>query len=189
MLVVTPLFTIVSLPVGGLNLRAVPGCWAAVNPDAPNREAVAAPPNGLEAVLVDPNSPPLLVLVPNVPKEDGLLAPNALLGWEKSPVAAPVLVLPNRLVEVPLAAPNPKPLLAEDVTGWLKVLDPKRPPGLFCVAPNRPPVVLVCPNADAPNPPVVPKPVFCCPKLDAVPNPPVPPPKGAPNDLLNILVG
>jgi hypothetical protein len=31
-------------------------------------------------------------------------------------------------------------------------------PGLFCVAPNRPPVVAVCPNADPPNPPVVPKP-------------------------------
>jgi len=57
-----------------------------------------------------------------------LLAPNALLGWEKSPVAAAVLVLPNRLVEVPLAAPNPKPLLVADVTGWLKVADPKRPP-------------------------------------------------------------
>ena len=52
-----------------LNLRAVPGCWAAVNPDAPNRELVAAPPNGLEAVFVDPNRPPLLVLVPNAGEE------------------------------------------------------------------------------------------------------------------------
>ena len=65
----------------------------------------------------------------SLPKAAGLLAPNALLGWEKSPVAAPVLVLPNRLVVVPPAAPNPKPLVAEDVTGWLKVLDPNRPPG------------------------------------------------------------
>ena len=44
-------------------------------------------------------------------------------------MAAPVLVLPKRLVEVPPAAPNPKLLLVEDGTGWLKVLDPKRPPG------------------------------------------------------------
>lgn len=52
-----------------LNLRAVPGCWAAVNPDAPNREPVAAPPNGLAVVLLDPNNPPVLVLVPNAGKE------------------------------------------------------------------------------------------------------------------------
>lgn len=45
-----------------LNLTVVPGCCAAENPDPPNREGV--PPNGLEVVLVDPNSPPLLVLVP-----------------------------------------------------------------------------------------------------------------------------
>ena len=47
-----------------LNLRVVPGCCAAaLNPDPPNREAVA-PPNGLDAVLVEPNRPPELVLVP-----------------------------------------------------------------------------------------------------------------------------
>lgn len=45
-----------------LNFTVVPGCCAAENPDPPNREGV--PPNGLEVVLVDPNSPPLLVLVP-----------------------------------------------------------------------------------------------------------------------------
>lgn len=45
-----------------LNLTVVPGCWAAENPEPPNREVV--PPNGLEVVLVAPNSPPLLVLVP-----------------------------------------------------------------------------------------------------------------------------
>lgn len=40
----------------------------------------------------------------------------------------PVPVLPNRLVDVPPAAPNPKPVLVEDVAGWLNVLDPNRPP-------------------------------------------------------------
>lgn len=45
-----------------LNFTVVPGCCAVENPEPPNREGV--PPNGLEAVLVDPNSPPLLVLVP-----------------------------------------------------------------------------------------------------------------------------
>lgn len=32
-------------------------------------------------------------------------------------------------------------------------------PGLFCAEPNSPPVFVVAPNADVPNPPVVPKPV------------------------------
>lgn len=32
-------------------------------------------------------------------------------------------------------------------------------PGLFCVDPKRPPVLVVAPNADVPKPPVVPKPV------------------------------
>lgn len=58
-----------------------------------------------------------------------MAAPKALLCWEKSPPPPPVLVLPNRLVVVPLAAPKPKPLLVDDVTGWLKVLEPNRPPG------------------------------------------------------------
>lgn len=40
----------------------------------------------------------------------------------------PVPELPNRLVDVPLAAPNPKPVLVEEVAGWLNVLDPNRPP-------------------------------------------------------------
>lgn len=40
----------------------------------------------------------------------------------------PVPVLPNRLVDVPPDAPNPKPVLVEDVAGWLNVLDPNRPP-------------------------------------------------------------
>ena len=60
-----------------MNLRAVPGCWAAVNPDAPNREPVAAPPNGLEAVFVAPNRPPLLaVLVPNAGEEECTYVPS-----------------------------------------------------------------------------------------------------------------
>lgn len=57
-----------------------------------------------------------------------MLAPNALFGWEKSPLLVPVGVLPNKLVEVPLFAPKPKPVLVEEVGGWLKVLDPNRPP-------------------------------------------------------------
>lgn len=46
-----------------MNFTVVPGCCAAENPEPPpNREVV--PPNGLAVVLVVPNSPPLLVLVP-----------------------------------------------------------------------------------------------------------------------------
>lgn len=65
----------------------------------------------------------------SLPKELGLLAPKALFCWEKSPLLVPVPVLPNRLVEVPLAAPKPKPVLVDEVAGWLNVLDPKSPPG------------------------------------------------------------
>ena len=57
------------------------------------------------------------------------MVPKALLGWEKSPPLVPVPVFPNRLVEVPVAPPKPKPVLVEEVAGWLKVLDPNRPPG------------------------------------------------------------
>lgn len=32
-------------------------------------------------------------------------------------------------------------------------------PGLFCVAPKRPPVLFVVPKAEAPKPPVAPNPV------------------------------
>lgn len=64
----------------------------------------------------------------SLPNEVGLLAPKALFCWEKSPPLVPVPVLPNRLVEVPVAAPKPKPVLVEEVAGWLKVLDPNRPP-------------------------------------------------------------
>lgn len=128
----------------------------AEKPEAPNKEPEA--PNGLVVVLVEPNRPPLLVLVPkpvgnheeekfqkkhltetdqaacldpgvSLPNVVGLLAANALFCWEKSPpVLVPVPVFPKRLVEVPLAAPKPKPALVEDVAGWLKVLDPNRPP-------------------------------------------------------------
>lgn len=45
-----------------MNFTVVPGCCVAENPEPPNREVV--PPKGLEVVLVDPNRPPLLVLVP-----------------------------------------------------------------------------------------------------------------------------
>lgn len=63
-----------------------------------------------------------------LPNVVGLLAPNALFCWEKSPPLVPVPVLPNKPVEAPLVAPNPKPVLVEEVAGWLKVLDPNRPP-------------------------------------------------------------
>lgn len=63
-----------------------------------------------------------------LPKVAVLLAPNALFCWEKSPLLVPVAAFPNRLVEVPLVAPKPKPVLVEEVGGWLKVLDPNRPP-------------------------------------------------------------
>lgn len=56
------------------------------------------------------------------------MAPNALFCWEKSPLLVPVPVLPNRPVEVPVAAPNPNPVLVEEVAGWLNVLAPNRPP-------------------------------------------------------------
>lgn len=56
------------------------------------------------------------------------MAPKALFGCEKSPPVVPVPVLPNRLVDVPLAAPKPKPVLVDDVAGWLNVLDPNKPP-------------------------------------------------------------
>lgn len=59
----------------------------------------------------------------------GLLAPKALFCWEKSPPLLPDPVFPNKLVDVPLAAPKPKPVLVEEVAGWLNVLDPNRPPG------------------------------------------------------------
>jgi len=52
-----------------LNFTVVPGCCVAGNPEPPNREL--EPPKGLEAVLVAPNSPPLLVLVPKPEEHDG----------------------------------------------------------------------------------------------------------------------
>lgn len=45
-----------------LNFTVVPGCCVAEKPEPPKRDVV--PPNGFEVVLVDPKSPPLLVLVP-----------------------------------------------------------------------------------------------------------------------------
>lgn len=58
----------------------------------------------------------------------GLFALKALLGCEKRPPVVPVPELPNRPVDVPLTAPKPKPVLVEEVAGWLNVLDPKSPP-------------------------------------------------------------
>ena len=62
MLVLTPALTIVSVPVGGLNLMVVP-VGAAVKLLGPKREPDVLP-KGLEVVFVVPKSPPLLVLVP-----------------------------------------------------------------------------------------------------------------------------
>lgn len=133
-----------------------------------------------------------------------------------------MLVVPKRLLEVPVDVPNPKPVLVEEVAGWLNVVEPNNPPeeeetinhlpsptaegvlqvwfvaagadgwlwvsppfplstsffhtsfcipalyssrntavpGLVCVVPKRPPVLLLDPKADVPNAPplVVPKP-------------------------------
>lgn len=49
----------------------VPGCCAAEKPELPKRDVV--PPNGFEVVLVDPKSPPLLVLVPKPDNQPGIL--------------------------------------------------------------------------------------------------------------------
>lgn len=50
-----------------LNLIVVPG-GAAVKLDDPNKEP-DVPPKGLDVVLVVPNNPPLLVLVPKAAKQ------------------------------------------------------------------------------------------------------------------------
>lgn len=39
-----------------------------------------------------------------------------------------MLAVPNRLLEVPVDVPNPKPVLVEEVAGWLNVLEPNNPP-------------------------------------------------------------
>lgn len=157
---------------------------AAVKLLGPKREPDVLP-KGLEVVFVVPKSPPLLVLVPKFPNPVGLFCANALFWDEKRLV--PVFAVPNKLFDVPVDVPKPKPVLVE-VAGWLNELVPNNPPGLVCELPNKPPVLLLEPNADVPNAPplVVPKPVFC-PNVDVVPKPPVPPPKGVPNDLLNIF--
>lgn len=125
----------------------------------------------------------------SLPNPTGLLCAKALFWDEKRP--PPVLAVPNKLVDVPVDVPNPKPVLVEDVAGWLNVLEPNSPPetrkqepkipksnskqilskesavaavlvpGLACVFPKSPPVLLFDPKADAPNAPplVVPKPV------------------------------
>lgn len=57
-----------------------------------------------------------------------MFALKALFGCEKSPPVVPVPELPNRLFDVPLVAPKPKPVLVDEVAGWLNVVDPKSPP-------------------------------------------------------------
>lgn len=111
--VLTPDLTILSVPVGGLNLMVVP-VGVAVKLVGPNREPDGFP-KGLEVVLVVPKRPPLLVLVPKFPKPAGLLCAKALLCDEKRP--PPVLVVPNRLLDVPVEVPKPKPVLVEEVAG------------------------------------------------------------------------
>lgn len=174
----------VSVPDGGLNFIVVP-VGAAENVEPPNK-LLDVPPKGLEVVLVFPKRPPLLVLVPNVPKVDGFVCPKALFWDEKRP--PPVFVDPNKEFVVPVDVPKPKAELVEEVAGWLKVLVPKSPPGLFCVFPNKPPL-LFAPKAVVPKPGVcvLPKPVFC-PKVDVAPNAPLPPPNGEENDLLNMVI-
>lgn len=62
----------------------------------------------------------------SLPKPAGLFCAKALLWDEKSP--PPVLVVPNRLFDVPVDVPNPKPVLVEEVAGWLNVVEPNNPP-------------------------------------------------------------
>lgn len=63
----------------------------------------------------------------SLPKPAGLFCAKALLWDEKSP--PPVLVVPNRLLDVPVDVPNPKLVLVEEVAGWLNVVEPNNPPG------------------------------------------------------------
>ena len=51
----------------------------------------------------------------SLPKPAGLLCAKALLWDEKRP--PPVLVVPNRLLDVPVEVPKPKPVLVEEVAG------------------------------------------------------------------------
>ena len=61
-----------------------------------------------------------------LPKPVGLFCAKALFWDEKRLV--PVLAVPNKLFDVPVDVPNPKPLLVE-VAGWLNELVPNKPPG------------------------------------------------------------
>jgi len=51
----------------------------------------------------------------SLPNPAGLFCAKALFWDEKRP--PPVLVVPNRLLEVPVDVPNPKPVLVEEVAG------------------------------------------------------------------------
>lgn len=62
----------------------------------------------------------------SLPNPTGLFCAKALFWDEKRP--PPVLAVPNKPLEVPVDVPNPKPVLVEDVAGWLKVLEPNNPP-------------------------------------------------------------
>lgn len=145
MLVLTPALTIVSVPVGGLNLIVVP-VGAAVKLLGPKRARCAT--KRIRGGVCSSKKSPLLVLVPKFPKPVGLFCAKALFWDEKRLV--PVLAVPNKLFDVPVDVPNPKPVLVE-VAGWLNELVPNKPPGLVCEFPNRPPVLLLEPNADVPN--------------------------------------
>lgn len=61
-----------------------------------------------------------------LPKPVGLFCAKALFWDEKRLV--PVLAAPNKLFDVPVDVPNPKPVLVE-VAGWLNELEPNNPPG------------------------------------------------------------
>lgn len=51
----------------------------------------------------------------SLPNPAGLFCAKALFWDEKRP--PPVLVVPNKLFEVPVEVPNPKPVLVEEVAG------------------------------------------------------------------------
>lgn len=62
----------------------------------------------------------------SLPNPAGLFCAKALFCDEKR--LPPVLVVPKRLFDVPVDVPKPKPVLVEEVAGWLKVVEPNSPP-------------------------------------------------------------
>lgn len=155
----TPFFIMVSVPVSALNLIVVPD----VAGPAPNADVPKSPLPAV-GVAVWPKSP-VLWGCPKSPPPVGVAVapnePNCGRGWPKAVDVAPNMPVPGACCGVlapnmdvlVCGAPKPKPGVAE-VAGCpnVEVVVPKRL--VFWAAfPNRPPLVLgaVAPNADPPN--------------------------------------